>query len=329
MNLLTTETSDRHTNATPAIDVTALVKRYGDTLALDAFDLTVPYGTVCGLLGPNGAGKTTAVRILSTLLQPDSGRAKVAGLDVVTHPVQVRYRIGLTGQLPAVEDRLTGRENLELFARFYRFSRTAARNRAAELLERFDLVEAADRPPRDYSGGMRRRLDLAISFVMAPPVLFLDEPTTGMDPGHRQEVWNAMRALVAEGTTVVLTTHYLDEADQLADALTVVDHGRVIARGTPDDLKSAIGGDRVDVIVDEADIAYVSELLTRSTGTIPQVTPTARRVTVTANDRVGTLAQVARTLDDDGVAVHDVSLRRPTLDDVFAHFTRNIPDSRS
>ena len=306
----------------PAVVAEGLTRRFGSTLALDGFDLAVPAGTVCGLLGPNGAGKSTAVRILSTLLRPDGGRARVAGFDVVRDPVEVRYRIGLVGQQPAVDELLTGRENLEMFARFYRLGPAAARRRAAELLDRFDLAGAADRRPKGYSGGMRRRLDLAISFIMAPPVLVLDEPTTGMDPGHRLELWRGIRSLVAQGTTVLLTTHYLDEADQLADEITVIDHGRAIARGTPDELKSRLRGDRIDVLVgDGSDLATVGRVLAGVTGAAPELDPRTRRVSVAAPDRVAALARVARALDDEGVAVRDIALRRPTLDEVFVQFT--------
>ncbi|SDT44805.1 ATP-binding cassette domain-containing protein [Jiangella sp. DSM 45060] len=307
----------------PAVVAEGLTKAFGSTRALDGFDLTVPAGTVCGLLGPNGAGKSTAVRILSTLLRPDGGRVRVAGFDVVGDPVEVRYRIGLVGQQPAVDEMLTGRENLEMFGRLYRLGPAAARRRAAELLETFDLGDAADRRPKGYSGGMRRRLDLAISFVMAPPVLFLDEPTTGMDPGHRLELWHGVRTLVAQGTTVLLTTHYLDEADQLADEITVIDHGRVIARGTPDELKSRLRGDRIDVLVgDAADVAAVGRVLAGVTGGALEVDQQAGRVSVAAPDRVAALARVARALDDEGVAVRDIALRRPTLDEVFVQFTK-------
>ncbi|WP_246222428.1 ATP-binding cassette domain-containing protein [Phytoactinopolyspora limicola] len=324
MNVLTQSGASRPgvVPGQPAVVAEGVVKRFGATLALDRFDLVVPEGTVCGLLGPNGAGKSTAVRILSTLLRPDSGRASVAGFDVVRDPVDVRYRIGLAGQQPAVDDMLTGRENLEMFARFYRLGRVAARRRAGELIDQFDLADAADRRPKGYSGGMRRRLDLAISFIMAPPVLFLDEPTTGMDPGHRLEVWRGVRSLVAEGTTVLLTTHYLDEADQLADAITVIDGGRVIAQGAPEELKSMLHGDRIDVLVDEiADLDVVARLLADVTGSAPEVRPEGRRVSVPAMDRVAGLARVARALDDARIEVRDIALRRPTLDEVFVRFT--------
>lgn len=310
---------------TMAVVAEGLSKRFGSTLALDDFELTVAQGTVCGLLGPNGAGKSTAVRILSTLLRPDTGRVTVAGFDVVRQPEEVRYRIGLVGQQPAVDEMLTGRENLEMFAHLYRLDPLGARRRASELLEQFDLVAAADRRPKEYSGGMRRRLDLAISFIMAPPVLFLDEPTTGMDPGHRLELWAGVRALVAAGTTVLLTTHYLDEADQLADSITVVDHGRVIARGSPDELKAQLRGDRIDVLVeDAAAIGDAVRVLRAVTGTEPEIRPEAGRVSVPARDRVATLVRVARALEDEHVPVRDIALRQPTLDEVFVQFTAAV-----
>ena len=230
-----------------------LRKRFGDTQALDGLDLMVPQGTVCGLLGPNGAGKTTAVRILATLLRYDSGRAEVAGFDVAQQPAEVRLRIGLTGQEPAVDELLTGRQNLEMFGRLFHLGAGERRRRADELLEQFNLRDAAKRKVKHYSGGMRRRLDLAAGFIMQPRVLFLDEPTTGLDPRHRYEVWDVIRSLVAGGTTVLLTTHYLDEADQLADSISVIDDGRVIAAGTPDRLKAQIGGSQVDLVLAAAD----------------------------------------------------------------------------
>ncbi|MEU3271024.1 ATP-binding cassette domain-containing protein [Saccharomonospora sp. NPDC006951] len=305
-----------------AVSAAGLTKRFGSTRALDGVDLEVRAGTVHGLLGPNGAGKSTVVRILSTLLRPDGGSARVAGHDVCGDPAAVRYRIGLAGQRTAVDDMLSGRENLEMFARFYRFGHAAARRRANELLEQFDLGDAADRRPKEYSGGMRRRLDLAVSFIMAPPVLFLDEPTTGMDPGHRMDVWHAVRALVADGTTVVLTTHFLDEADNLADSISVIDQGRVITSGTPDELKSALRGDRVDVLVtDSSDLSTVNRLLARVTGSTPGIGNDTRKISVPARDKVATLARIARALEDEKVAVRDIALRRPTLDEVFVHLT--------
>jgi ABC-2 type transport system ATP-binding protein len=305
-----------------AIAAEGLRKRYGPTNALDGFDLAVPEGTVCGLLGPNGAGKTTAVRILSTLLRPDGGRAEVAGFDVVGQPAEVRYRIGLTGQHPAVDEILTGRANLEMFGRLYHLSRRQARARADELLAQFGLADAADKPPKTYSGGMRRRLDLAVSFIMAPPVLFLDEPTTGMDPRHRMEVWNGVRTLVARGTTVLLTTHYLDEVDQLADSITVIDRGRAIAEGTPDQLKSTLGGNQLDVAIgDAADLPVATRLLAGITGTEPEVRPEVLRLAVPAGDGVGVLTAAVGAFTAAGIAVQDIGIRRPTLDEVFVRLT--------
>ncbi|OXM58890.1 export ABC transporter ATP-binding protein [Amycolatopsis thailandensis] len=250
-----------------ALEAVDLRKRYRDKVALDGFDLTVPAGTVCGLLGPNGAGKTTAVRILSTLLRPDSGTARVAGHDVVADPRSVRYRIGLVGQNASVDEILTGRQNLVLFARLYHLKSAAAKRRADELLEQFDLTEAAGKPVAAYSGGMRRRLDLATSLILSPPVLFLDEPTTGLDPRARIEVWSSIRDLVGSGTTVLLTTQYLEEADQLADRIAVIDAGRVVAAGTPDELKAKVGPDRVETITRKPTLDEVFLHLTGHTAT--------------------------------------------------------------
>jgi ABC-2 type transport system ATP-binding protein len=308
--------------ATLPVLAEGLRKRYGRASALDGFDLAVPEGTVCGLLGPNGAGKTTAVRILTTLLRPDGGRALVAGFDVVGQAAQVRYRIGLLGQHPAVDEVLSGRQNLVLFGRLHHLGARPAHRRADELLERFGLAGTGAKPVKQYSGGMRRRLDLAASLILAPPVLFLDEPTTGLDPRGRNEVWEAVRGLVAAGTTVLLTTQYLDEADQLADRVSVIDHGRVIAEGTPDQLKSRLGGDRIDVVASRADqLAATAAALGRLAGTEPEVDPDTRRVSVPVRDRVAALTAAARSLEAAGVAVEDIALRRPTLDEVFLHLT--------
>ena len=304
-----------------AIEAKGLVKRYGSTVALDGLDLAVPAGTVCGLLGPNGAGKTTAVRILSTLLRLEGGSARVAGFDVAREARAVRARIGLTGQKDAVEDALTGRQNLEMFGRLFHLSPRVARRRADELLERFGLADAARKPAKHYSGGMRRRLDLAASFILAPRVLFLDEPTTGQDPRNRNEVWDVVRSFVAEGTTVLLTTHYLDEADQLADQISVIDRGRVIADGTPAELKARVGGSQIDVIVREVDgVAAAASAVDRACGSAT-VDGDRRRVTGPAGDPVVTLGRVLRALDDAGVEAEDVALRRPTLDEVFLALT--------
>src|SRR4029453_18213202 len=310
--------------ATLPVLAEGLRKRYGPANALDGFDLAVPEGSVCGLLGPNGAGKTTAVRILATLLRPDGGQARVAGFDVVRQAAQVRYRIGLLGQHAAVDEVLGGRQNLVLFGRLHHLGARLAHRRADELLERFGLGEVGGKPVKQYSGGMRRRLDLAASLILAPPVLFLDEPTTGLDPRGRNEVWEAVRALVAGGTTVLLTTQYLDEADQLADRISVIDHGRVIAEGSPDQLKSRLGGDRIDVVVHRADqLAATAAILGRAAGSGAEAgaAPDARRVSVPVRDRVAALTEAAWALRDAGVAVEDVALRRPTLDEVFLHLT--------
>jgi ABC-2 type transport system ATP-binding protein len=307
---------------TYSIHAEGVRKRYGDTIALDGLDLSVPSGTVCGLLGPNGAGKTTAVRILATLLRPDGGRAVVAGFDVAREAAQVRRRIGLTVQHDAVDDLLTGRQNLEMFGRLHHLLPRAARQRAGELLEQFGLADAADRLAKTYSGGMRRRLDLAAGFILAPEVLFLDEPTTGQDPRSRSDVWEVVRSLVRGGTTVLLTTHYLDEADRLADRISVIDRGRVIAEGSPEQLKATIGGGRLDVVLREAAaLPEAAGIVARVTGADADVDPGGRRVSAPVGDRVACLAQVLRGLEEHGVEAEDVALRRPTLDDVFLHLT--------
>jgi ABC-2 type transport system ATP-binding protein len=298
-----------------------LRKRFGPTEALRGIDLTVPAGTVCGLLGPNGAGKTT-VRILATLLPPDAGQASVAGYDVVRQAGRVRYRIGLAGQHAAVDEQLSGRDNLRMFGRLYHLPERVARRRAGELLERFGLADAAERVVRTYSGGMRRRLDLAASLILAPPVLFLDEPTTGLDPRSRMEVWDSLRALVAGGTTVLLTTQYLDEADQLADQIVVVDAGRVIAGGTPAQLKTRVGGDRLEVVLRDPDeLAAAAVAIERATGNPPQVVATARRISGPAPGGSAALVAAVRELDRIGIQTEDIALRRPTLDDVFLRVT--------
>ncbi len=275
-----------------------------------------------GLLGPNGAGKTTAVRILATLLRLDGGRAQVAGLDVARQPREVRARIGLTGQYAAVDEVLTGRQNLEMFGRLFHLGGRRARLRAGELLEQFDLVDAADKGVGKYSGGMRRRLDLAASMILAPAVLFLDEPTTGLDPRSRGEVWDSVRTLVAGGTTVLLTTQYLEEADKLASHITVIDQGRAIADDTPDGLKNTVGGDRVEVVVAErADIPRAVKVVARVADGEPEADETELKVHAPVTDRVSALTEVARTLQDEGVRVEDIGLRRPSLDDVFLRLT--------
>jgi ABC-2 type transport system ATP-binding protein len=305
-----------------AVVAEGLRKRFGETRALDGFEVAVREGTVCGLLGPNGAGKTTAVRIMTTLLRPDGGRAEVAGFDVVRQAAQVRYRIGLLGQHAAVDEALSGRQNLVLFGRLFHLSGGAARSRADQLLEQFRLADAAGKPAKRYSGGMRRRLDLAASLILAPPVLFLDEPTTGLDPRGRNEVWEAIRALVAGGTTVLLTTQYLDEADQLADTISVVDHGRVIADGTPDQLKSGIGGDRIDVVLRRAEeLPAAAAVVGRVAAGEAEVDRDRRLLSAPVRDRVAALTEMVRALDDAGIGVEDIALRRPTLDEVFLHLT--------
>jgi ABC-2 type transport system ATP-binding protein len=303
-----------------AIVVEGLVKRFGGTTALAGVDLTVVEGTVLGLLGPNGAGKTTVVRILATLLQPDAGRAEVAGVDVLRDPGAVRSAIGLTGQYAAVDEYLTGFENLEMVGRLYRLSKRDARTRAEELLERFDLAEAGSRLVRTYSGGMRRRLDLAAALVAEPPVLFLDEPTTGLDPRSRLSLWEVIEDRVSEGTTVLLTTQYLDEADRLSDQIAVIDHGRVIAEGTSDELKDRVGGERLEVTVsDEADAQRAADALCDACTEAPAVD--GRRVQLSMPRERGAVTEVVRSLDAQRIGVDDIAVRRPTLDDVFLTLT--------
>ncbi|MEU6076375.1 ATP-binding cassette domain-containing protein [Micromonospora sp. NPDC047074] len=305
--------------ADPIVVAEGLHKSFGDTQALRGLDLSVPRGTVCGVLGPNGAGKTTVVRILATLSDPDAGHARIAGYDVVREAGKVRERIGLAGQYAAVDEKLTGRGNLRMFGRLYHLSRREAHRRADELLDRFGLMDAADRTVAGYSGGMRRRLDLITSLILRPEVLFLDEPTTGLDPRSRGEIWDSIRELVADGTTVLLTTQYLDEADHLADDVVVIDHGRVIATGTPDELKATIG-DRLDVTLeDPAALPAAATVLHTLVGTEP--TTDADRLSVALPATGLRLADIVRALDHAGVAAADVSLRRPTLDEVFLRLT--------
>ncbi|RDI61573.1 ATP-binding cassette domain-containing protein [Nocardia pseudobrasiliensis] len=305
-----------------AIIAEGLVKTYGRLVALDGLDLTVPEGTVTALLGPNGAGKTTAVRVLTTLLVPDAGRAVVAGLDVLREPQRLRTRIGASGQYAAVDEYLTGFENLEMVGRLYHLGARRSRERARELLDRFRLTEAADRPVKGYSGGMRRRLDLAGALVANPPVLFLDEPTTGLDPRARLDLWDVIEELVAGGTTLLLTTQYMDEADRLADAVAVIDCGRVIARGTSDELKTLVGGDRIELTVDHADnLAAARQALAGLAAGEIHLEPSLRRITVPVDDGSQALVDAIARLNEHRVRIHDVGLRRPSLDDVFLTLT--------
>ncbi len=305
-----------------AIEVAGLVKRYGGVTALDGVDLQVPRGTVLGLLGPNGAGKTTIVRILTTLLQPDAGRATIDGIDVLAQPREVRRRLGLSGQYAAVDEYLTGFENLDMIGRLYHLGRRRSRERARELLAQFSLSDAGDRPARTYSGGMRRRLDLAGALVAAPPVLFLDEPTTGLDPRSRTEMWGVIQQLVAGGTTLLLTTQYLEEADVLADDIVVIDHGRAIARGTADQLKAQIGGERLELTVTDPGRLDEAQRLVTPLGVAPAVTDEHRRsLTMPVSGGVKALRQALDLLEAEGLDVDDAGVRRPTLDDVFLTLT--------
>jgi ABC-2 type transport system ATP-binding protein len=314
----------------PTIVAEGLRKRFGDKTALDGVDLTVAAGTVHGVLGPNGAGKTTAVRILTTLLTLDAGRAEVAGFDVTAKPDRVRASIGLVGQHAAVDEALSGRQNLELFGRLYHLSARDARARAGELLAMFGLADTGAKAVKQYSGGMRRRLDLAASLILRPKVLFLDEPTTGLDPRGRNEMWEAVRALVREGTTALLTTQYLDEADQLASAISVVDHGRVVAEGSPAALKSRLGGDRLDVVLhDVAELSRAAEIVAKVAGTEPETDADNRRVSAPVTDPLAALADTVHALREANLSVEDVALRRPTLDEVFLHLTGKKEGARA
>ncbi|MEW2032049.1 ATP-binding cassette domain-containing protein [Streptomyces roseifaciens] len=298
-----------------------LEKRFGAVHALRGLDLAVPEGSVCALLGRNGAGKTTAVRLLTTLIRPDAGTARVAGHDVVRAPRDVRRAIGVTGQATSVDADLTGRENLRLFGRLHRLGRATAHARADVLLEHFGLGDAADRPARTYSGGMRRRLDLAASVLTKPRVLFLDEPTTGLDPASRSAIWDAVRELTRHGTTVLLTTQYLEEADQLADDVVLIDHGRAAVRGTPAQLKARLGARAEVVVAEEEALAGAAAVLARLTGGQPVLDPGRRAAAAVTTDRDLTLPHLVRELDAAGVPLADAGLRQPTLDEVFLHLT--------
>ncbi len=308
-----------------AISARGLVKvftsRTGEVRALDGVDLDVPTGSVLGLLGPNGAGKTTTVRILTTLLTPDAGHAEVNGIDIAADPQAVRRSIGLSGQYAAVDEYLTGRENLLMIGRLYHLGAQATRDRADELLAQFDLVAAADRPAKTYSGGMRRRLDLAGALVARPPILFLDEPTTGLDPRSRLGLWEVIEELVRAGTTVLLTTQYLDEVDKLADSIVVVDRGRVIARGTADELKAQVGGERLVITVGPGQVAAAREVLAQLAIGALDVDEHARQLVAPVSGVAAPLLEAVRRCDEAGIDLLDVGLRRPTLDDVFLQLT--------
>ena len=307
-----------------------LVKTYdkGKVRALDNLSLDVEEGTVLGVLGPNGAGKTTTVRILSTLLRPDSGRATVAGIDVIKHPDKVREVIGLSGQYAAVDEILTGYDNLVMFGELYHLGKKNAVIRAHELLERFNLTEAAKRPIKTYSGGMRRRLDLAASLIVKPKVLFLDEPTTGLDPRGRQEMWGVIQELVKGGVTLLLTTQYLEEADQLADEIAVIDTGKVIARGTSDALKKQVGGERLEIVVESAHIAKTMEIVAAISGLTPTLDEGLRMISAPVSTGATALFNVLKSLDDAGIHALDVGLKRPSLDDVFLSLTGHSAEKK-
>lgn len=295
--------------------------------ALDDLSLEVPKGSILGLLGPNGAGKTTTVKVLTTLIRPDSGAASIDGVDVVAQPEKIRRMIGVSGQYAAVDENMTGFENLDMVGRLYHLSATQSKARASELIEMFDLVEAAHRPVKGFSGGMRRRIDLAGALVIKPPVLFLDEPTTGLDPRSRLGLWEIIQNLVSEGTTVLLTTQYLEEADQLADAIAVVDHGRVIARGTADELKDQVGGQRVEITVhDSQDVPQARTLLGQVGHGDVLVGADQRQLAIAVDNAPRALQMTLKVFSDEGIELNDAGMRRPTLDDVFLELTGKAPD---
>ncbi len=306
---------------TPIVETEGIVKTFGTLRALDEVSISFEPGIIYGLLGPNGAGKTTLIRVLTTLIRPDAGSARVAGIDVLADPTTARTRMGLAGQFAAVDDYLTGRENVEMVGRLYGLGAAEARRRGDEVLERIGLTDAADRPVRTYSGGMRRRLDLAASMVGRPQVLFLDEPTTGIDPRSRIDIWDLIQDLVADGTTILLTTQYLDEADQLAARVAVIDHGKVITEGTPSELKDKLGGSVVELTVADECRDQTLQALTAVTGEEPSYEPATKKITVPAPDGARTLTAVVRRLDDAGIVPDDITLRKPTLDDVFLALT--------
>ncbi|MEN9605893.1 MAG: hypothetical protein RJB29_767 [Actinomycetota bacterium] len=308
-----------------------LIKTYnkGKVKALDGLNLDVEEGTVLGVLGPNGAGKTTTVRILATLLSPDSGSATVAGIDVLKHPDEVRKIIGLSGQYAAVDETLTGWDNLIMFGRLYHLPAKQAKERAVELLEQFSLTESAKRPIRTYSGGMRRRLDLAASLIVKPKVLFLDEPTTGLDPRGRQDMWGVIDELVKGGVTLLLTTQYLEEADHLADEIAVIDHGKVIARGTSDTLKKQVGGERLEIVVESQHLAAVKEIVAKVSGSALNVDEGLRQISAPVTTGSKALIEAAKLLDEKGIHPLDIGLKRPSLDDVFLSLTGHVAEEKT